>query len=114
MARPTVIQNQSILDAARLVFLERGNLGTSLEIARRAGVCEGTIFKRFGSKAGLFRAAMNVEDEPPALRELPERAGLDSVENNLTAAALEVIAHVQSLLPMWKMHWARSKRSGSL
>ncbi|MBK6513564.1 MAG: TetR family transcriptional regulator [Polyangiaceae bacterium] len=40
MARPTVIRNEAILEAARDVFLERGILGTSAEVAQRAGVSE--------------------------------------------------------------------------
>jgi len=54
MARPTVIRDETIIDAAREVFLERGFGATTAEVAVRAGVSEGSIFKRFNSKVDLF------------------------------------------------------------
>jgi AcrR family transcriptional regulator len=46
-----------ILEGARRVLAERGADGTSIDaVAREAGVGKGTIFRRFGDRAGLFRA----------------------------------------------------------
>jgi AcrR family transcriptional regulator len=59
MARPVTISDEQILDAARAVFTEKGPRATTAEIAERAGVSEGILFKRFGSKAGLHRVAMS-------------------------------------------------------
>jgi AcrR family transcriptional regulator len=48
-----------ILDAARELFVAKGYGGTSSrEIAEVAGVYEPSIYRRFGSKAGLFEAAV--------------------------------------------------------
>jgi AcrR family transcriptional regulator len=47
------------LAAARALFTEKGPRATTAEIAARAGVSEGTLFKRFGNKAGLHKAAMS-------------------------------------------------------
>jgi AcrR family transcriptional regulator len=58
MARPVTISDEQILEAARAVFTEKGPRATTAEIAERAGVSEGTLFKRFGNKAGLHKAAM--------------------------------------------------------
>ncbi len=58
MARPISIPDDQILEAARAVFTEKGPRATTAEIAERAGVAEGTLFKRFGNKAGLHKAAM--------------------------------------------------------
>jgi AcrR family transcriptional regulator len=58
MARPITISDDQILDAARAMFTEKGPLATTAEIAERAGVSEGILFKRFGNKAGLHKAAM--------------------------------------------------------
>jgi AcrR family transcriptional regulator len=58
MARPITISDEQILDAARAVFTEKGPRATTAEIAERAGVSEGILFKRFGNKAGLHKAAM--------------------------------------------------------
>lgn len=49
-----------ILEAARTAILEHGFDGaTTAEIARRAGVAEGTVFVHFGNKVGLLAAVMN-------------------------------------------------------
>jgi AcrR family transcriptional regulator len=59
MARPVTISDDQILEAARAVFTEKGPRATTAEIAERAGVSEGILFKRFGSKAGLHKVAMS-------------------------------------------------------
>jgi AcrR family transcriptional regulator len=45
MARPPKITNEEILAAARQVFLEQGEGGSTLEIAEKAGISEASIFK---------------------------------------------------------------------
>jgi AcrR family transcriptional regulator len=76
-----------ILDAARFLFGAQGYAGTTTrEISARAGVHEQLLYRRYGSKAGLFRAAVMVPfdeviksylrtwqaqiDQPVSLREL--------------------------------------------
>lgn len=76
-----------ILDAARDLFAAQGYTGTTTrEIASRAGVHEPLLYRRYGSKAGLYRAAVLVPfnevissylrtwqgqlEEPAPLREL--------------------------------------------
>ena len=59
MSRPVTISDDVILDAARALFIEKGPQATTAEIAARAGVSEGILFKRYGSKAGLHKAAMS-------------------------------------------------------
>lgn len=50
-------REQAILEAARAVFVERGYDGARMaEIARRAGIAEGTIYIYFKTKADLMRA----------------------------------------------------------
>lgn len=50
-----------ILDAARHLFAEQGYAGTTTrEIAARAGVHEPLLYRRYGSKAGLYRVAVMV------------------------------------------------------
>jgi AcrR family transcriptional regulator len=49
-----------ILAAARTVLAERGVDGTSMDaVAAAAGVGKGTLFRRFGDRAGLFDALLN-------------------------------------------------------
>jgi AcrR family transcriptional regulator len=45
-----------LLDAAAAVFAERGLEASTAEIARRAGVGQGTVFRRFPSKDDLVAA----------------------------------------------------------
>jgi AcrR family transcriptional regulator len=59
MSRPITISDDTILEAARALFTDKGPRATTAEIAARAGVSEGILFKRFGSKAGLHKAAMS-------------------------------------------------------
>jgi AcrR family transcriptional regulator len=59
MSRPITISDDTLLEAARALFTEKGPRATTAEIAARAGVSEGILFKRFGNKAGLHKAAMS-------------------------------------------------------
>jgi AcrR family transcriptional regulator len=59
---------EKVLAAARRLFAERGVANvTIVEIARAAGVGKGTVFHRFGDRAGLVMAL--VDDEERALQE---------------------------------------------
>lgn len=50
-------RTEKLLDAALVVFIEQGYEGASVnEIVRRAGGSLATLYKRFGSKEGLFVA----------------------------------------------------------
>ena len=61
MGRPRVISDDDVLAAAREAFVEHGLGASTREIARRAGISEGVLFQRHGTKSELFFAAM----EPP-------------------------------------------------
>lgn len=61
MARPITISDQQIIDAARALVTEHGMLATSQQIALRARVSEGTLFKRFRTKTQLLQTALGVE-----------------------------------------------------
>lgn len=51
-------RKDDVLDAALLEFAERGLAGTSTEdIARRAGISQPYLFRLFGTKKELFKAA---------------------------------------------------------
>jgi AcrR family transcriptional regulator len=53
-------RKDDILDAALVVFAERGFEGASTEdIARRAGISQPYIFRLFGTKKNLFEATIN-------------------------------------------------------
>lgn len=57
--RPSEEVHRLILEAARTLFAEKGYEGASTrEVAERAGVYEPMVYRRFGSKAELFEAAV--------------------------------------------------------
>jgi len=61
--------HENVLAAARHLFAERGVSGVSMEqVAREAGVAKGTVFHRFGDRAGLARALLGEHE-----RRLQER-----------------------------------------
>src|SRR5689334_10518730 len=72
-----------IVGAAREVFRERGAEGSLDEIAKRAGVGPGTLYRHFPTRDALIDAVMrdwsdriNAESEEIALSDLPAREAL--------------------------------------
>lgn len=108
MARPVTITDEQIIEAARAVFLEKGLRATTAEVARRAGVAEGSIFNRFKTKEGLFRAAMQLgpDEEPPWVRRLAGRVGQGDVREALSEIGMEVVEFFRTLLPVMMMEWS--------
>jgi AcrR family transcriptional regulator len=110
--RPPSISSEKLLDVAREVFLERGIRATTLEVAERAGVSEGTLFHRFGTKDALFRKALNYD----------EREGLDrmtqAVEEIRPLEAPEALQKLAETLielgrvaiPLAMMSWSNPER----
>lgn len=86
--RKDVVHNQErVLQAAHELFAERGTNVTMEEVARRAGVGVGTIYRRFPSKEHLFLAV--------------SKAACDHTHHCLMAAASaerEPLAKLQALV----------------
>jgi AcrR family transcriptional regulator len=114
MARPVSIPDEVILETARHLFLERGSDVPTSEIAARAGVSHGIIFKRFKTKRALFNAAMNVatdwEKALPA--RLSANIGKKAVETPLIEVGNIFVEKFLVLIPTLMMSW--STRPGSL
>jgi AcrR family transcriptional regulator len=99
MARQATITDAQILDAALQEFLKDGFGARTSEIARKAGVSEGTIFKRFETKEALFCAALDIP-HPASWYALAESlVGEGSARDNLTKILMGIIAHLQIALP---------------
>ena len=113
MARPQKISDAQVLSAAREVFLERGIRATSAEVAKRAGVAEGSIFKRFPTKFDLFREAMEFDgQEPEWLRTLAERVGRGDVQATLVDLANEMVGYFRKIAPLMMMRWSNAEAAG--
>lgn len=53
-----------VLDAARRLVGERGAAAVTMDdVAAAAGVGKGTLFRRFGSRAGLMRALLDADEQ---------------------------------------------------
>lgn len=106
MARPTTIPRIQILDAARELFLEQGFSVSTATIAHAAGVSEGTIFKRFGTKNGLFVESMCPTQLEPGLVPTPGEA---PIKDALAALAVRLIEFYRELMPRMMRLWAHTQ-----
>jgi AcrR family transcriptional regulator len=113
MARPVSIKDQTIIDAARATFLEKGIAATTAEVAERAGVSEGTLFKRFRSKAELFQAAMHPQfAELGWLADLESRVGQGDLQAQLNELGAAGVAFFRQLMPLIMMNYANPAPNG--
>jgi len=113
MARPTTISDEQILRAARAVFLEHGVSGTTAEVAKRAGVAEGSIFKRWKTKQDLFHTALNLEDESfTFLPDLEAYVGRGDLCETLAELASAGIDFFRKFLPLAMMSWSNPSPRG--
>ncbi len=86
MAERGATTRQQLLDAAAEVFSERGYArATTKEIAKAAGVSEGTIYRHFADKKRLFQAVFMDRNatNSAAITRLPDLAGTKTVRENL-------------------------------
>ena len=107
MARPRTISDQQIVDAALEVFLEQGFSATTAEIARRAGVSEGTLFKRFATKEELFAETVGLTEGREWHKEITSLVGQGDLRANLKCLAWSIIRTAQIILPRLMVMWSR-------
>ena len=94
---------ERILAAAREVMLSKGLVrATTKEIARAAGLSEGTLYNHFANKEELFLCTLN---ELPSgfvtlMRELRERAGTETVPTVLEQVARSALDFYGEAVPM--------------
>ncbi|GAA3226202.1 helix-turn-helix domain-containing protein [Actinocorallia longicatena] len=94
---------ERILAAAIEVIKERGVVGaTTKEIARRAGVSEGSLYNHFANKTALFGAALAevAGGIRNAMMRLLGSIGENTVEDNLAVLAAAAVRFYGELLPM--------------
>jgi AcrR family transcriptional regulator len=98
----TTKTQQQLLDAADQIIRERGVArATTKEIAKAAGVAEGTLYKHFERKEDLFLALFR-QRVPAEYKEAisEHQAGTGSLRANLTAIALAGMRHFEQLVPL--------------
>ena len=99
MGRPQTISNEEMLAAARDVFLKHGAFGSTKEIARRAGISEAALFKRFSTKAQLFMAAM-APPTPGIDAIIARAAAMNSAHKALHALSQAVLDYFRVAIPL--------------
>ena len=100
MARPVSISNGAILDSARRVFLKHGYQAGTAQVAREAGVSEGSLFKHFKTKEALFLAAMAVESQEQEWEtRLMQSVGTGDIRETLEHVGLQLLRRLQILMP---------------
>ena len=101
MGRARTVEDEDILKAARLAFLERGQLATTREIAEAAGISQAVLYQRFGSKDDLFFTAM--APPPPdidgLLGDLPRSAS--ETEAYLAGLAERLYQYCETVAPLF-------------
>lgn len=113
MARPKQIDDQQLLDSLRETFLELGPVASTQELAKRAGVSEGTLFKRFGTKKKIFVEALRLPDleDRAWFVGLVDQAGRGTIEETLVGFALGMRAFLDEIMPMLTVITAGGKHS---
>jgi AcrR family transcriptional regulator len=100
VSRPISIQTESILEAARKVFLAHGFRASTALIAREARISEGSLFKHFKTKDDLFLAAMDTEISGASWQDLLKRSvGRGVLRDTLETAGLQILQDLQIILP---------------
>lgn len=80
---------QRILDAARVLFREHGYAGTTVRaVATAAGVDPAMVFYFFGTKQGLFAAAIDMSAQLPPAIESVFTDGLDGIGERIVRTLL--------------------------
>ena len=100
MPRPVSIHDDAILAAACQVFLAQGYQASTAEIARCAGVSEGSLFKHFKTKTDLFLAAMDVQSrEQEVQARLMAGVGQAALRPTLESYGRHLLKHLQIVMP---------------
>jgi AcrR family transcriptional regulator len=114
MSRPTTISDETLIGAARAVFIKKGPRATTAEIAERAGVSEGILFKRFGKKATLLKATITsgmvgswIQKEARA--QAPLRTQMDFVRYICWQADL-----LRNVVPVVVMAWSSRSNANEM
>jgi AcrR family transcriptional regulator len=99
MTRPKTISDEELLAVARKVFREEGRTASTREIARQAGISEGVLYQRFGSKEDLFFASM-APSEPDIEALLGPEPPTDEVPAFLKNVLARMAKHFSEVIPL--------------
>ena len=77
----TRLARRAVVDAARVLFLERGYAATTIEaISEQSDVPSATVYRLFSSKLGILKSLLDTsiagDDQPVTVQERPDVASL--------------------------------------
>jgi AcrR family transcriptional regulator len=99
MPRPKTISDEDLLAACRAEFLAQGLQVSTKRLAQQAGISEGILFQRFGTKDELFFASMRMP--PPQLEAVVSEAlGSTHVGQALLIFATAVLDYLRRNMPV--------------
>lgn len=93
--------------AAREVFLKEGFNASTVEIARKAKISEGSLFKHFPTKDALFHAAMKVPPIPPCIDRLSFIVGVGDLRTNILQTCIQFVEFLQIVVPQFMIAQGR-------
>ncbi len=94
-------KRERLIEAARRLMAERGVAGcTTKEIAKAAGVAEGTIYNQFRDKSDLY-LSVAAAIMPEFLRRLPDEPGHGDPRTLLVKVGTDTIKAMQELIPLF-------------
>ena len=99
MPRPRRISDDRLLEVSRARFVADGVGASTRDIASDAGVSEGVLFQRFGTKEELFFRAMRLP--PPDLEHSVRRAmRAKTRQQGLLTIALATLEYLRDAVPV--------------
>ncbi len=99
MGRHKTISDDEVLGIARGLFRARGHGVTTREIAEAAGISEGVLYQRFGSKDDLFFAAMQPRG-PDIEQLLGPKDPVDDAHTYLRAVVVRLGKYFTDVIPL--------------
>ena len=102
--RPRKISDEDILDMARECLLEQGvNVSTQV-IAKRLGVSQATLFKRFGTKVKLLQMALWIPLRAKRFLKLLEAEPTEEpILDQLQTLCIHMLQFFDEMIPCWSV-----------
>ena len=106
MARPRLVSDVEILDAARSCFIEQGPQVSTTVIAEQVGLSQAALFKRFGTKQQLMLAALRPPEVPSWIARVEQGPDDRPIDEQLREIAESISAFFVEMAPRLATLWA--------
>jgi AcrR family transcriptional regulator len=100
--RPKKISDKDILEVARQCLMEQGTAVSTQYIADRLGVSQATLFKRFGTKIKLLKAALSLPIQANRMLQKIEAPPTQApVKEQLLEMSFALLQFFDEMIPCW-------------